>query len=48
MFIWIQQVQGAIIGNPPDPRAIATGESLGFELSRLRARQVSLEDFYII
>lgn len=37
---------GYHIGNPPDPRAIATGESLGFELSRLRARQVSLEDFY--
>ena len=37
---------GYHIGNPPDPRAITTGESLGFELSRLRARQVSLEDFY--
>lgn len=37
---------GYHIGNPPDPRAITTGESLGFKLSQLRARQVSLEDFY--
>lgn len=37
---------GYHIGNPPDPHAITIGESLGFELSQLRARQVSLEDFY--
>ncbi|OAU96597.1 Low molecular weight protein tyrosine phosphatase [Moraxella catarrhalis] len=37
---------GYHIGNPPDPRAIAIGQSLGFDLGKLRARQVSLEDFY--
>lgn len=30
----------------PDPRAIEVGESLGYELSHLRARQVSVQDFY--
>ena len=37
---------GYHIGNPPDPRAIAIGESLGLDLGKLRARQVSWEDFY--
>ncbi|OOR83461.1 low molecular weight protein-tyrosine-phosphatase [Moraxella canis] len=37
---------GYHIGNPPDPRAIVIGQSLGFELDKLRARQVSWEDFY--
>lgn len=37
---------GYHIGNPPDPRAIAIGQSLGFDLGKLRARQVSWEDFY--
>jgi len=33
------------VGNPPDQRAQATAESRGFDLSDLRARQVTGEDF---
>lgn len=33
-------------GKAPDTRAIQVGRSLGFDLSPLRARQVSLQDFY--
>jgi low molecular weight protein-tyrosine phosphatase len=33
------------IGNPPDERAQKVGRRLGFDLSDLRGRQVSLEDF---
>ncbi|MGB3794730.1 MAG: low molecular weight protein-tyrosine-phosphatase [Alteraurantiacibacter sp.] len=33
------------VGNPPDPRAIATASDHGVDISALRARQVSLEDF---
>lgn len=34
------------IGKAPDDRAIQVGRSLGFDLSPLRARQVSKQDFY--
>lgn len=34
------------IGSPPDERACATGRSQGYDLSALRARQVSVQDFY--
>ncbi len=37
---------GYHIGERPDPRAIQVGESLGFDLSMLRARQVVKQDFY--
>lgn len=33
------------IGNPPDPRAIATAARHGVDLTALRARQVVPEDF---
>ena len=33
------------VGNPPDPRAIATARDYGIDISCLRARQVSVEDF---
>ncbi|WP_294033017.1 low molecular weight protein-tyrosine-phosphatase [uncultured Moraxella sp.] len=33
-------------GNPPDTRGIKVGKSLGYDLSTLRARQVSVADFY--
>lgn len=33
-------------GEAPDERAIATGKSLGYDLSALRARQVHAQDFY--
>lgn len=33
------------IGDPPDPRSVATARSYGVDLSTLRARQVSPEDF---
>ena len=33
-------------GEAPDKRAIATGKSLGYDLSALRARQVCTQDFY--
>lgn len=33
------------IGHPPDERAIAKGRDRGYDLSALRARQVSIEDF---
>ena len=35
------------VGNQPDPRAQATALSRGVDLSDLRARQVSEEDFHI-
>lgn len=34
------------IGSPPDSRGIKVGRSLGYDLSDLRARQVSMADFY--
>ncbi len=34
------------IGNPPDPRSIAAGECRGYDLSKLKARQLSTHDFY--
>lgn len=37
---------GYHIGEMPDGRAIEVGASLGFDLSTLRARQVSSQDFY--
>ncbi|RJY10379.1 low molecular weight protein-tyrosine-phosphatase [Aurantiacibacter aquimixticola] len=33
------------VGNPPDPRAIATARAEGVDISDLRARQVSADDF---
>lgn len=33
------------IGNPPDPRAIATAERHGVDISRLCARQICEEDY---
>lgn len=33
------------VGNPPDPRAIATAARHGVDIGQLRARQVSAEDF---
>jgi len=33
------------VGNPPDPRAMATARQNGVDISHLRARQVSHEDF---
>lgn len=33
-------------GEHPDPRAIDIGRSLGFDLTLLRARQLSKQDFY--
>ena len=33
-------------GNPPDTRSIKVGRSLGYDLSSLRARQISVADFY--
>ena len=34
------------IGNPPDTRGIKVGRTLGYDLSKLRARQVGVADFY--
>ncbi len=34
------------IGEPPDKRAIKVGAQYGYDLSPLRARQISTEDFY--
>ncbi|WP_316858295.1 low molecular weight protein-tyrosine-phosphatase [uncultured Cohaesibacter sp.] len=34
------------VGNPPDRRMVATAHSHGTDLSRLRARQIGLEDYY--
>lgn len=34
------------INESPDHRAIQVGHSLGYDLSTLKARQVSVEDFY--
>jgi protein-tyrosine phosphatase len=33
------------IGNPPDPRAVAHAARRGYDLTTLRARQVSADDF---
>ncbi|KKC27881.1 low molecular weight protein-tyrosine-phosphatase [Sphingomonas sp. SRS2] len=33
------------VGRPPDPRAIATAARYGLDISGLRGRQVSVEDF---
>lgn len=33
------------VGNPPDPRAMATARDNGIDIADLRARQVSREDF---
>ena len=33
------------VGQPPDPRAIAHGRRRGYDLSGLRARQVTADDF---
>lgn len=33
------------VGNPPDRRAMATAKTRGFDLSDMRARQVSASDF---
>lgn len=34
------------VGDPPDPRTIAVARRNGTDASHLRARQVSVEDFY--
>lgn len=34
------------IGEPPDARSIAAALDRGYEMAHLRARQVSIEDFY--
>lgn len=34
------------IGDAPDPRAIKTGAHLGYDLTALKARQITLDDFY--
>ena len=34
------------VGNPPDPRAIEEAARRGIDISGLRARQVSVEDFH--
>lgn len=34
------------VGEKPDPRAIDVGNMLDFDLSHLRARQLSMQDFY--
>lgn len=34
------------IGHPPDSRAIQVGKNLNYDLSMLRARQVTAQDFY--
>ena len=33
------------VGEPPDPRAIASASRRGYDLSRLRARQIAPRDF---
>lgn len=33
------------VGNPPDQRSVAAARSRGYDLTALRARQVSAEDF---
>lgn len=35
------------IGHAPDPRAVQEAKARGYDLSDLRARQVTVEDFYI-
>lgn len=34
------------VGSPPDKRAIQAGQKLTYQLTGLRARQVSVQDFY--
>lgn len=34
------------IGSTPDKRAIQIGQKLGYDLSKLQARQVNVQDFY--
>jgi protein-tyrosine phosphatase len=34
------------VGKPPDPRSVREGARRGYDLSGLRARQVTPEDFY--
>lgn len=34
------------IGEPPDPRAIATASSRGIDISHLRGRQIAAEDYH--
>ncbi|HZH43744.1 MAG TPA: low molecular weight protein-tyrosine-phosphatase [Lysobacter sp.] len=34
------------VGHPPDPRAIATAARHGVDISGLRGRQLSLDDYY--
>ena len=36
---------GYHVGDPPDPRAVAIARERGYDLSHLRARQVSRRDF---
>ncbi len=36
---------GYHVGHPPDSRAVETALSFGIDISRLRARKVSVEDF---
>lgn len=38
-------LEGWHIGNPPDPRSIQTAARRGVDISDLRARQLTLEDF---
>jgi protein-tyrosine phosphatase len=34
------------VGNPPDPRAVAEAQERGIDISGLRARQVTADDFH--
>jgi protein-tyrosine phosphatase len=34
------------VGNPPDPRAVAEAQGRGIDISGLRARQVTADDFH--
>lgn len=34
------------VGNPPDPRAVAEAAARGIDISGLRARQVTVQDFH--
>ncbi len=38
--------QGYHAGAPPDPRAVAAAARRGYDLNRLRARQVAKQDFF--
>lgn len=37
---------GYHVGDPPDPRSIEAGRRRGYDLSALRARRVTRDDFY--